>query len=232
MPEPKPREEHIADADRILAENGPDLQLWLTDQGLSLTDAAESVHWGSLTSSLRSQGKKELAEDWIAEQKTALVKQWRVTARGRTAGELCRRFLSAKMEGVKGQSNRRPMLNDTSELDILPEYLKWGLLHPDAIPLPKDATKEAGDIRAAEVKRYERKQPCPNQAAANYLLFIQGSEKALQKAFDDAKAYNIEHRKKSKKELVSETDAREAQRVLDMKAEREKLAAKFQKAGV
>lgn len=223
--DPKPREEHVADADRILAANGPDLQLWLADQGLSIEQAA-AVHWGSLTSSLKSAGKRDAAEDWLAEQKSALVKTWKVTARSRTAGEVCRRFLAAKMETVEGVSNRRPMLNDMAELDILPEYLKWGLNHPDVIPLVKPTDQER-DVRAAEVKRYERKHRCPNQAAANYLLHIQGSEKALQKAFDDAKAYNIEHRKKSKKELVSETDQREGQRVLDMKAEREKLAERY-----
>lgn len=224
--DPKPREEHVADADQILAAAGPDLQLWLADQGLSIEQAA-AVHWGSLTSSLKSAGKRDVAEDWLAEQKSALVKTWKVTTRTRTAGEICRRFLAAKMESVEGVSNRRPMLNDMSELDILPEYLKWGLLHPDAIPLSKDATQDQKDVRAAETKRYERKQRCPNQAAANYLLHIQGSEKALQKAFDDAKAYNIEHRKKSKKELVSETDQREGQRILDMEAERAKLAERF-----
>lgn len=226
MPETKPREEHVADADRIIAENGPDLQLWLTDQGLTV-DQAATVHWGSLTSSLKAQGKRVSAENWLADQKAALVKTWKVTTRGRTAGELARRFLAAKMEGIKGVSNRRPMLNDMSELEILPEYLKWGLLHPDALPLSKDATQEQKDVRAAECKHYERKHPAPNQAAMNYLLHIQGSEKAIQKAFDDAKSYNIEHRKKSKKELVSETDAKEADRILDMKAEREKLAKKF-----
>jgi hypothetical protein len=227
MIDPKPREEHVADADQILAAAGPDLQLWLADQGLSI-DQAAAVHWGSLTSSLKSAGKRDVAEDWLAEQKSALVKTWKVTTRTRTAGEICRRFLSAKMESVEGVSNRRPMLNDMAELDILPEYLKWGINHPDAIPLVKPTPEEQA-VRAAESKRYERKHRCPNQAAANYLLHIQGSEKALQKAFDDAKAYNIEHRKKSKKELVSETDQREGQRILDMKAERQKLAERFGK---
>lgn len=224
----KTREEHVADADAILAAAGPDIQLWLADQGLSI-EQAEAYHWGSLTSSLKSAGKQDAADDWIAEQKLAMVKTWKVTTRVKTAAEICRRFLSAKMESVEGVSNRRPMLNDMAELDILPEYLKWGINHPDAIPLSKDAAKEERDVRAAESKRYERKHRCPNQAAANYLLHIQGSEKALQKAFDDAKAYNIEHRKKSKKELVSETDQREGQRILDMKAERQKLAERFGK---
>lgn len=225
--DPKDRDEHVADADALIAANGPDLQLWLADQRLKRSDCVDRPHWGSLMSSMKSSGKKDLADDWIAEQKAAMVKQWKVTARSRTAAEICRRFLAAKMEQVQGVSNRRPMLNDMSELDILPEYLKWGLLHPDALPLAKEATDQEKEIRAAEVKRYERKHRCPNQAAANYLTHIQGSEKALQKAFDDAKVYNVEHRKKSKKELVSETDQRETQRVLDMKAEREKLAAKY-----
>ncbi len=229
-PEMKSRDEHVADADRIIAENGPDLQLWLADQGLALKDCVPRPHWGSLTSSLKSVGKRELADDWIAEQKESIVKKWKVTGRTRTARELCQRFLAAKMEQVQGVSNRRPMLNDMSELDILPEYLKWGLLHPDALPLEKNATQEEKDIRAAEIKRYERRHRCPNQAAANYLTHIQGSEKAIQKAFDDAKVYNVEHRKKAKKELVSETDARENQRILDMKAEKDKLAAKYGKA--
>lgn len=224
--DPKPREEHVADADRILAANGPDLQLWLADQGLVIEQAA-AVHWGSLTSALKSAGKRDVAEDWLADQKSALVKTWKVTTRTRTAGEICRRFLAAKMETVEGVSNRRPMLNDMTELEILPEYLRWGLLHPDAMPLGKDAAQSDKDIRAAETKRYERKHPCPNQTAATYLQHIQGSEKALQKAFDDAKAYNIEHRKKSKKDLVSEVDQREGQRIMDMKAEREKLAEKY-----
>jgi hypothetical protein len=200
----------------------------LADQGLSIGQAAP-VHWGSLLSSLKSVGKKDLAEDWIAEQKIAMTKTWKVTGRTRTAREICQRFLAAKMETVQGVSNRRPMLNDMTELEILPEYLRWGLLHPDAMPLGKDAAQGDKDIRAAETKRYERKHPCPNQTAATYLQHIQGSEKALQKAFDDAKAYNIEYRKKSKKEPTSETDQKEAGRILDMKAERDKLAEKYGK---
>jgi hypothetical protein len=229
MPEPKPREEHVTDADRIIADSGPDLQLWLADQGLAIENAS-TVHWGSLTSSLKAAGKRDLAEDWIAEQKAALVRRWKVTRRGRTAGEICRRFLAAKMDGVTGVSNRRPMLNDLTELEILPDYIRWVIPHPDAVPLEETATEDEKTVRAAEAKRYERKHRAPNQAAVNYLEHIRRDKQARQKMFDEAKTFLIEHRKKSKKELVSETDHRENQRVLDMKAERDKLAEKYASA--
>lgn len=226
MPDPKDRDEHVADADALIAANGPDLQLWLADQGLSV-EQAETPHWGSLMSHFKKEGKKDLADLWLAEQKSELVKKWKVTRRGRTAGEICRRFVKSKMEQVNGVSNRRPMLNDTAELDILPDYMRWAILHPDALPLDDKSTADELHIRRAQVKNYERKHPAPNQAAANYFENIRRDEKARNKMFDEAKVYIIEQRKKSKKELVSETDQRENQRILDMKAEREKLAAKY-----
>ena len=224
-PDPKDRDEHVADADALIAANGPDLQLWLADQGLSI-EQAETPHWGSLQSHLKKAGKKDLSDNWFAEQKVALVKTWKVTRRGRTAGEVVRRFMKAKMEGVSGVSNHRPMLNDTKELDDLPEYHRWAGLHPDLMPLPDDATKDEKAVRAAQVKNYERKHPAPNQMAVNFLEHCRDDKRFRQEMFKEAKGYIADERKK-KKAPVSETDQRENQRVLAMKAEREKLAAKY-----
>lgn len=224
MPEPKDREEHVADASRIIAENGPDLQLWLADQGLSVTDGAESVHWGSLTSSLRSHGKLAAADVWIKAQKLELCQRWGVTRRSRTAGEICRRFVAAKMRGVEGASKSKA-IKDSPELDILPDYHRWVIQHPDLVPLDDDVDDT---VRKAEVTVYEQRRPAPGQEALNLLRHCQKDKSARQKMFDEAKTYIIESRKK-KKETASETDQKEASRILDMKAEADKLRAKYGK---
>jgi hypothetical protein len=69
----KSQEEHIADADAILAENGEALRAWMEKLGLAI-EQAQPYQWGPLTSALRGAGKLPQAEAWIVEQKKLLVK--------------------------------------------------------------------------------------------------------------------------------------------------------------
>ncbi len=131
----KDRAEQIADADRIIADHSDLFDGWLESQGLTV-DQAAAYSWGPLTSSLRSSGKLPQAEAWITEQQSLMVEMG-VTTRKRTAGEIARRFLAAKMEGVEGTA--RPMKNQVKYLSHLPVHYVWAGLHPDFIPLPEEA---------------------------------------------------------------------------------------------
>ncbi len=224
-PEMKSRDEHVADADRIIAECGEPFQSWLAQASLDVAQA-QPYQWGPLTSSLRSQGKLPQAEAWIVEQQNAMPKLG-VTQRKRTAGEIARRFLAAAMERVEASS--RPMKNQTKYLSHLPPHYVWAGNHPDFIPLPEDAPESACVKRREEIERYERQNPAPNQMAINMLIPCQLDKTARKDLFKETNNFTRDERKKTKAPATEE-EKRENQRILDMKAEKDKLAAKYGKA--
>ena len=221
MPESLTRDEQIVEVDRLIAENGPDLQLWLADQRLKLEDADPRPHWGSITSNLRSRNLIGKAERWIRDEKKALTTVWKVTGRSRVAAELCRRFVAARMSEERGAPRVSAVVGDGAELDVLPAFTRWVIQHRDFVQLD-EATDEEKAIRQAEIVKYELEFPAPSQAARNMLRHCQKNPAYAQKVFDEAKTYITESRKK-KKEDVGELDKKEQARVLDMKAELAKM---------
>lgn len=216
----KARDEQVADADRILAENDAPLQKWLESESLSVDDA-QPYQWGPLTSSLRAAGKLPQAEAWIAEQQTVMVKLG-VTSRKRTAGEIARRFLARAMESVEGES--RPMKNNVKYLSHLPIHYVWAGNHPDFIPLPEEATEAQRLKRADEIKRYERKNPAPNQLAINMLLSCQLDKTARKDLFKETNNFTRDERKKVKT-VKSEEEKSEDRACADIEDEIKRLSA-------
>lgn len=217
----KDRAEQIADADRIIADHSEFFDSWLESQGLTV-DQAAAYSWGPLTSSLRSSGKLPQAEAWITEQQ-ALMVEMGVTTRKRTAGEIARRYLAAKMEGVEGTA--RPMKNQVKYLSHLPVHYVWAGLHPDFIPLPEEATEAQRQKRADEIKRYERKCPAPNQMAINMLLSCQLDKTARKDLFKETNNFTRDERKKVKT-VKTEEEKEEDRACDDLDAEIERLSAK------
>lgn len=219
--EAKPREEHVADADRIIAECAEPFLAWLAKEKLEASQA-EAYQWGPLTSALRSQGKLPQAEAWITAQQTALPKLG-VTARRRTAGEIARRFVRAAMERVEGSS--RPMRNQVKYLSHLPVHYVWAGNHPDFIPLPEEATSEERLVRADEVKRYERKNPAPNQLAINMLRSCQSDKSARKELFKETNNFTRDERKKVKT-VKTEEEKAEDRACGDIEEEIKRLSSK------
>lgn len=199
----KSQEEHIADADAILAENGEALRAWMEKLGLAI-EQAQPYQWGPLTSALRGSGKLPQAEAWIVEQKKLLVKAG-VTPRTRTAGEIARRFLAAAMTDVEPTS--RPMRNQVRYLSHLPIHYVWAGNHPDFIPLPDEASPEDRLVRADEITRYERKNPAPNQLAINMLRSCQSDKSARKELFKETNNFTRDERKKVKTVKTEEEKA-------------------------
>lgn len=217
----KARDEHSVHADEILAAYGAPLQQWLTANRLDISQA-KPYHWGPLTSKLRSEGKLPQAEAWIAETQR-VFSEMGITNRKRTAGEIARRFLAAKMEQV--EATARPMKNQVKYLSHLPVHYVWAGNHPDFVPLPDDATPDQRVKRDDDVKRYERKHPAPNQLAINMLLSCQQDKSARQNLFKETNNFTRDERKKVKT-VKTEQEKEEDRACDDIEAEIEKLSKK------
>jgi hypothetical protein len=210
----------VEEADRLLDQKPSSLGRWLQAEKLEFADADPRPHWGSTLSHLRATGNKVPALAWIESQADELVRRWGVTKRKRCAKDLCRRFVRAKFDRL-GIRNVKPtpIAEYEKDIDVLPDYLKWTLLHPGLCP------EDAKDPRVElEVAAYVKANP-PSQAALNHFNHCKADKAARQKMFDEVKAILLEERKK-KKAPIGEQDQREVERIKDMRAELSKLSSK------
>lgn len=228
MPDPKPREQHILDAERIIAECPTALSKWLDAEKLQHSDAEGPIHNATWEGSLRSRGLLEAANLWIKLQKTRLTEEFPVTGHTRTAREIAWRYAKAKMMqetgGMKKKSKVKPVSDEAQA--SLPPDLRWVYNHP-ALDAGDDAV---GVVQEAAIATYEKANPCPSQGAKNYLSRCLRDEKVSGEMFKDVRTFLLQSMRIKKEAVVSEVDEKEKGRVLDMKAEREKLAAKYASA--
>lgn len=228
MPDPKPREQHVLDAEQIIADCPTALQKWLDAEKLQHSDAEGPIHNATWEGSLRARGLLEAANLWIKMQKTRLTEEFPVTGHTRTAREIAWRYAKAKMMqetgGMKKKAKVKPVSDEAQA--SLPPDLRWVYNHP-SLDEGADAT---GVIQIAAVEKYEKGNPCPSQGAKNYLSRCLRDERVSGEMFKDVRTFLLQSMRIKKEAVVSEVDQKETGRILDMKAEREKLAARFQPA--
>lgn len=223
--EPKPREQHVIDAERIIAECPPALSKWLEAEKLQHSDAEGPIHNATWEGSLRARGLLEAANLWLKMQKIRLTEEFPVTGHMRTAREVAWRYAKAKMMQETGGMKKKPKAKPVSDeaQASLPPDLRWVYNHP-ALDGGKDQTSV---VQVAERELYEKKNPCPSQGARNYLSRCLSDEKVSGEMFKDVRTFLLQSMRIKKEAVVSETDQKETSRILDMKAERDKLAAKY-----
>ncbi len=223
--DPTTRESRLADAERIIASQPVALMKWLEAEKLNHSDASGPVHNANWEGSLKSRGLLEAARMWLQLQKQRLTEEFPVTGHKATAREIAWRYSMAKMMqesgGMKKVKKKKPVSDEAQS--SLPPDLRWVYNHPSL----DEGADQTSVIQMAAVEKYERAFPCPSQGARNYLSRCLRDEKVSGELFKEVRAFLLQSMRIKKEAVVSEVDEKEKTRVLDMKAERDKLAAKY-----
>lgn len=228
MPEPKTREDHISDAERIIAERPIALVKWLEAEKLNHSDASGPIHNATWEGSLKSRGLLDAANTWLRTQKTRLTVEFPVTGHTRTAREIAWRYSMAKMMQETGGMKKKPKTKPVSDeaQASLPPDLRWVYNHPSL----DEGADQSSVIQIDAKEKYEKANPCPSQGARNYLSRCLRDEKVSGEMFKDVRTFLLQSMRIKKESVVSETDQKEANRILDMKAEADKLRERYKRA--
>lgn len=226
--DPTTRESRLADAERIIASQPVALMKWLEAEKLNHSDASGPVHNATWESSLKSRGLLDAARAWLQLQKERLTIEFPVTGHKGVAREIAWRYSMAKMMqesgGMKKVKKKKPVSDEAQS--SLPPDLRYVYNHP----VLDDDADTSSVIFATTCEKYERDHPCPSQGAKNYLSWCKKDEKARSEMFKKVDTFLLQSMRIKKEAVVSEVDEKEKSRVLDMRAERDKLAAKYQPA--
>jgi hypothetical protein len=224
MPDPKPREQHVLDAERIIADCPTALQKWLDAEKLKASDAEGPIHNATWEGSLRARGLLEAANLWLKMQKTRLTEEFPVTGHTRTAREIAWRYAKAKMMQETGGMKKKPKAKPVSDeaQASLPPDLRWVYNHPSL----DEAAEAAGVIQIAAVEKYEKQNPCPSQGAKNYLSRCLRDDSVSKAMFAKVDTYLLQSMRIKKEAVVSEVDQTEKRRILDMRRELATIPAK------
>lgn len=208
-----PRDIELAlEVDRILEERPSQLTEWLTEQELTYDDVYCGP-WGGLVSTLKKRGLLDAGQRWMAEQADRIWQHYGATEHRRVAKAITRRFVVARMDREEPAPN---VLHETRELDILPDHLRWVVLHPGL------AAVEGSELASESAARaYEEKNHAPNQAAVNLYHHCKSDKASRQKMFDEVGRVLLEERKRkaaAKEAAKGEADP-ETQAICDLEEE-------------
>lgn len=207
------------EVDRLLAEQSPALLKWMLDEQLTFDDCRKTP-WGGIQSKLRGRGMLEAGIDWMKKTGADLRDYYSLCPDVRVGKALSRRFVIARMEREEPVPQVR---EETKELDILPDHLRWVVLHPG---LSTEGSEMAMDVA---VRGYEEKNPAPNQAAVNLYHHCKSDKTTRQKLFDEVGRVLLEERKRkaaAKEAAKGEADP-EAEALEEMERQFEEKFAKM-----
>lgn len=196
-------QENEAEARRILDEKPQALLDWFDNQGLKPEDEREGI-WATMLGQWKRRGCEDAGRLWFKEQKEAVVKTWRITARVKVASVIVRKFAEMKLANVAPVPLKRPK-GSGKELEILPDTIRWVYLHPGLAPGVEDETHRA------LIDAYEAKYPAPDQGAVSRYWHCREEAKHRSEFFMQVDRILLEERKR----LAKKPDGGVSQRKTD-----------------